>query len=127
MYFYGETWFTLQRGMSALHLRRWQAAIDLLTTGLDALPEEFRRDRTWYRACLAHAFASAGEAPQSLTLALTTVPDAASIGRPHSWNELHTTAAVLLRHGAKGRTPTGLRTPRKRSCPIGLPCSPVPL
>jgi transcriptional regulator with XRE-family HTH domain len=101
MYFYGETWFTLQRGMSALHLRRWQAAIDLLTTGLDALPEEFRRDRTWYKACLAHAFACAGEAPQALTVALATVPDAASVGRPHSWNELHTTAAVLLRHGAK--------------------------
>ncbi|CAL9518957.1 helix-turn-helix domain-containing protein [Streptomyces sp. enrichment culture] len=101
MYFYGETWFTLQRGMSALHLRDWQAAIDLLTTGLDALPEEFRRDKTWYTACLAHAFAGAGEAPQALTVALPTVPDAASIGRPHSWNELHTTAAVLLRHGAK--------------------------
>jgi hypothetical protein len=23
MYFYGETWFTLQRGMAALHLRHW--------------------------------------------------------------------------------------------------------
>ncbi|MFI2718145.1 hypothetical protein ACH5AI_17615 [Streptomyces collinus] len=55
---------------------------------------------TWYRACLAHAFACAGEAPKALTVALATVPDAAPIGRPHSWNELHTTAAVLLRHGA---------------------------
>ncbi|MEV4784422.1 hypothetical protein AB0K53_02985 [Streptomyces tuirus] len=31
---------------------------------------------------------------------MTAIPDAASIGRPHSWNELHTTAAVLLRIGA---------------------------
>ncbi|MFI7015479.1 helix-turn-helix domain-containing protein [Streptomyces sp. NPDC050164] len=101
MYFYGETWFTLQRGMAALHLRHWQTAIDHLTTGLDALPQEYRRDRTWYRACLAHAFASAGETAQALSVAATTVSDAAAIGRPHSWNELHTTAAVLLRHRAR--------------------------
>ncbi|MER7401046.1 helix-turn-helix domain-containing protein [Streptomyces sp. NPDC000070] len=101
MYFYGETWFTLQRGMAALHLRNWQTAIDHLTTGLDALPEDYRRDRTWYRACLAHALASAGESTQALSVAATTIPDAAAIGRPHSWNELHTTAAVLLRHRAR--------------------------
>ncbi|WP_345661620.1 helix-turn-helix domain-containing protein [Streptomyces venetus] len=100
MYFYGEDWFTLQRGMAALHLRNWQTAIDHLTTGLNALPEEYRRDRTWYRSCLAHALAAAGEAPQALSVAVTAVPDASAIGRPHSWNELHTTAAVLLRHGA---------------------------
>jgi hypothetical protein len=32
---------------------------------------------------------------------LAIVPDAADIGRPHSWNELHTVAAVLMRRGAK--------------------------
>ncbi|EFL33231.1 helix-turn-helix domain-containing protein [Streptomyces viridochromogenes DSM 40736] len=101
MYFYGENWFTLQRGMAALHLRNWQTAIDHLTTGLNALPEEYRRDRTWYQSCLAHALAAAGEAPQALSVAVMTVPDAAAIGRPHSWNELHTTAAVLLRHRAR--------------------------
>ncbi|MEV7288131.1 helix-turn-helix domain-containing protein [Streptomyces sp. NPDC093252] len=101
MYFYGETWFTLQRGMSAMHLRDWPGAVDSLTTGLDALAPDFRRDRTWYRACLAHALAGAGEAAQSLTVALASVPDAAAVGRPHSWRELHTTAALLLRRGAR--------------------------
>lgn len=100
MYFYGETWFTLQRGMSALHLRDWRAAVDHLTVGLAALPDEYRRDKTWYRTCLAHAYAGAGEAAQALAVALEAVPDASAVGRPHSWNELHTTAALLLRRGA---------------------------
>ncbi|MGW1963613.1 hypothetical protein ACWCPD_25695 [Streptomyces sp. NPDC001935] len=30
--------------------------------------------------------------------------DASAVGRPHSWNELHTTAGVLLRrHAPEGR------------------------
>ncbi|WP_269854565.1 helix-turn-helix domain-containing protein [Streptomyces sp. RPT161] len=101
MYFYDETWFTLQRGMAELHLGGWRAAIDQLTTGLAALPDHHRRDKTWYRSCLAHAFAGVGEASEALAIAIGCLPDAASVGRPHSWNELHTTAAVLLRHGAK--------------------------
>ncbi|KPI26760.1 helix-turn-helix domain-containing protein [Streptomyces sp. NPDC054950] len=100
MYFYGETWFTLQRGMAALHLRDWRGAVDHLTVGLDALPDDYLRDKTWYRACLTHALAGAGEAAQSLAAGLACLPDAAAIGRPHSWNELHTAAAVLLRRGA---------------------------
>lgn len=100
MYFYGETWFTLQRGMAALQLRDWRVAVKHLTVGLDALAEDYRRDRTWYRTCLAHALAGAGEAAQALTVAVASVPDAATVGRPHSWNELHATAALLLRRGA---------------------------
>jgi hypothetical protein len=100
MYFYSETWFTLQRGMAALHLRDWRTAVDHLTVGLAALPDGYRRDRAWYRACLAHAYAGAGEAAQSLVVALDAVPDAAAVGRPHSWNELHTSAGMLLRRGA---------------------------
>lgn len=108
MYFYGETWFTLQRGMADLHVREWHAAIDNLTTGLDGLAEHYRRDKTWYRSCLAHGLAGAGEAAESLEVALNCLPDAAAVGRPHSWNELHTTAAVLLRQGAReGRELTG--------------------
>ena len=84
-----------------LHLREWQGAIAQTAAGLDALPDHYRRDKTWYRACLAHGLAGAGEASQALAVALHCLPDAAAIGRPHSWNELHTTAAVLLRHGAK--------------------------
>ncbi|MFE9608740.1 helix-turn-helix domain-containing protein [Streptomyces sp. NPDC006012] len=100
MYFYGETWFTLQRGMAALHLRDWRAAVHQLTVGLDALADDYRRDRTWYRACLAHALARAGEAAQALSVAVPSVPDASAVGRPHSWNELHSTAALLLRRSA---------------------------
>ncbi|WP_405804748.1 hypothetical protein [Streptomyces sp. NBC_01187] len=33
-------------------------------------------------------------------MAVASVPDAA-VGRPRSWNELHATAAVLMRRGAK--------------------------
>ncbi|MFE6158945.1 helix-turn-helix domain-containing protein [Streptomyces sp. NPDC056486] len=101
MYFYDETWFTLQRGMAALHLRDWREAVNQITVGLAALPDEYRRDKTWYRACLAHALAGADEPAQAASVAVAIVPDAAAIGRPHSWNELHTTAAVLKRRGAK--------------------------
>ncbi|GAA0338669.1 helix-turn-helix transcriptional regulator [Streptomyces blastmyceticus] len=100
MYFYDETWFTLQRGMAELHLRAWPRAIEQLTTGLTALPDDYRRDKTWYRTCLAHALAGADEPQQALAVALESIPDAAEIGRPHAWNELHTTAALLLRRGA---------------------------
>ncbi|MFI1182408.1 helix-turn-helix domain-containing protein [Streptomyces sp. NPDC020799] len=100
MYFYDETWFTLQRGMAELHLRAWSRAVEELTAGLAALPDGYRRDGTWYRACLAHALAGAGEPQQALSVALGSLGDAAAIGRPHAWNELHTTAALLMRRGA---------------------------
>ncbi|MEU2515336.1 hypothetical protein [Streptomyces syringium] len=100
MYFYDETWFALQRGMAEMHLGAWPSAIEHLTGGLAALPDDYRRDKAWYRACLAHAAAGAGEAEQSLTVALRAVPDASAVGRPHAWNELHTTAAALLRRRA---------------------------
>ncbi|MEW9520622.1 helix-turn-helix domain-containing protein [Streptomyces tubercidicus] len=105
MYFYDETWFTLQRGMAAMHLGHWQEATHRITSGLHALPTGYRRDRAWYRACLAHAHAAAGEAEQALAAAVVSVPDASDIGRPHAWNELHTTASVLLRR----RAPEGRR------------------
>ncbi|WP_435175973.1 helix-turn-helix domain-containing protein [Actinacidiphila sp. bgisy145] len=101
MYFYGETWFELQRGMIAMHLHDWSGAVQKLTIGLAALETNYQRDRTWYGSCLAHAYAAAGETAQALTVALPLLADAAVIGRPHSWNELHRTAAVLMRAGAK--------------------------
>jgi transcriptional regulator with XRE-family HTH domain len=100
MYFYGETWFTLQRGMAALHFRDWQGAADHITVGLDELPDNYRRDRAWYGSCLAHALAGGGEPERAVAVALETLPDASVIGRPHAWNELHTTASVLMRQGA---------------------------
>ncbi|MGS2640159.1 DUF305 domain-containing protein [Streptosporangium sp. G12] len=62
MYFYDETWFRLQRGMTELHLADWPKAIDLLTEGLSGLPESYKRDRAWYGSCLAKAHAEAGDA-----------------------------------------------------------------
>lgn len=99
MYFYGETWFTLQRGMAALQVGAWREAVDRLEVGLVALPDDYRRDKAWYRACLAHALAAGGEPQQALRTALLAVPDASVVGRPHSWNELHTAGAALLRRG----------------------------
>ncbi|MFD6432345.1 helix-turn-helix domain-containing protein [Streptomyces venezuelae] len=104
MYFYSPNWFTLQRGMATLHLRDFRTAVDQLTAGLAVMPDEYRRDKTWFRACLAHALAGAGETARALAAAKAIVPDAAAVGRPHSWNELHTTAAVLMRRSpAQGR------------------------
>ncbi|WP_347877146.1 hypothetical protein [Streptomyces sp. 8K308] len=102
-YFYDETWFTLQRGMALMHLRAWPRAIEHLTAGLAALSGDYRRDRTWYRACLARSLAGAGEPDAALALALDIVPHAAEVGRPHSWNELHTTPAMLLRRAPRAR------------------------
>ncbi|RII13753.1 Helix-turn-helix protein [Streptomyces sp. YIM 130001] len=107
MYFYDETWFTLQRGMAALHFRDWQAAAHDISLGLASLPSNYRRDRAWYGACLAHALAGAGDPEQSLSVALSVAPDASAVGRPHAWDELHTTAAVLMRSGAGEGRPLG--------------------
>ncbi|MEE1782331.1 helix-turn-helix domain-containing protein [Streptomyces sp. SP17BM10] len=100
LYFYGESWFAAQRGMAELHLKQWGSAIDNLQVGLAGFATTYRRDRAWYGACLAHAYAGAGEAEAALETALEVVDDAAEVGRPHAWGELHTVAGALLRHGA---------------------------
>jgi len=61
MYFYDDGWFTLQRGMVALHLGEHREAVDLITAGIDTLPAHFRRDRAWYGSCLSRAYAEAGD------------------------------------------------------------------
>ncbi|MBV6699362.1 helix-turn-helix domain-containing protein [Kitasatospora aureofaciens] len=103
LYFYGESWFAAQRGMAELHLKQWGSAVDNLKEGLGGFAAIFRRDRAWYGACLAHAYAGAGEAEAALETALGVVGDASEIGRPHAWGELHTVAGILLRRG----TPQG--------------------
>ncbi len=105
LYFYGEPWFAAQRGMADVHLGRWASAIENLRNGLAGFAATFRRDRAWYGACLAHAYAGAGEAEAALNTAMHIIGDASEIGRPHAWGELHTVAALLLRRGAReGRT-----------------------
>ncbi|MEU1282592.1 helix-turn-helix domain-containing protein [Streptomyces sp. NPDC005805] len=100
LYFYGESWFAAQRGMADLHLRNWAGAADHLIVGLDGFAPAFRRDRAWYGSCLAHAYAGSGETEASLATALAALPDAADVGRPHAWRELHKVAGMLLRRRA---------------------------
>ncbi|MEU3073208.1 XRE family transcriptional regulator [Streptomyces laurentii] len=104
LYFYGESWFSAQRGMADLHLNAWERAAENLRAGLAGFAPSYRRDRAWYGACLAHAYAGTGEPGAALTTALTVVGDAADVGRPHAWHELHKVAGLLLRHrAAEGR------------------------
>jgi transcriptional regulator with XRE-family HTH domain len=99
MYFYGENWFRLQRGMAELHLGNWRTAADLLAAGLEELPESYRRDRAWYGACLASAHAGAGDAEEAGAVALRF---AASIADVNSYarGELLGAAGKLQRIGA---------------------------
>lgn len=85
LYFYSESWFVAQRGMADLHLKEWSSAAENLVTGLSGFAPSFRRDRAWYRACLARAHAHAGEAEAALDTSLGVITDASEIGRPHAW------------------------------------------
>ena len=99
MYFYGEDWFTLQRGMAELHLRNWPDAARLLSAGLAALPEWYRRDRAWYGACLASAHAGAGDAEQAEAVAVAFAEDVKAVNS-YARGELLDAAGVLDRMGA---------------------------
>ncbi|MEV4383114.1 XRE family transcriptional regulator [Streptosporangium sp. NPDC049644] len=94
MYFYDETWFRLQRGMTELHLANWPKAIDLLTDGLSGLSETYKRDRAWYGSCLAKAHAEAGDATAAVTVSLPIVADAVELNR-HARKELVDVSALL--------------------------------
>ncbi|MDG9705187.1 hypothetical protein [Streptomyces sp. DH37] len=52
--FHDGTRFTLRRGTSELHLRKWRTAVDRLASGPGALPDDHRRDESRYRSCPAH-------------------------------------------------------------------------
>ncbi|MEU7020399.1 helix-turn-helix domain-containing protein [Streptomyces sp. NPDC046203] len=100
LYFYGESWFAAQRGMADVHLGEWDRAVENLRVGLSGFAPSYRRDRAWYGACLAHAYAGAGEPGAAYETARGIIQDAAEVGRPHAWHELHKVAALLLRHRA---------------------------
>ncbi|MFE7582830.1 XRE family transcriptional regulator [Streptomyces gardneri] len=102
LYFYGESWFAAQRGMADLHLKEWAGAAEHLVVGLAGFAPAYRRDRAWYGSCLAHAYAGAGESGAALEVALGIVQDAADVGRPHAWGELHKVAGLLMRRRAPG-------------------------
>ncbi len=100
MYFYGEDWFRLQRGMAEAHLGNWGVAAELLSDGLAALPESYRRDRAWYGACLANACAKAGDAERAETVALRFAADSIAVNS-HARGELLQAARTLDRRGAR--------------------------
>ncbi|MEV0228695.1 XRE family transcriptional regulator [Nonomuraea sp. NPDC050786] len=97
MYFYDETWFRLQRGMTELYLSNWPKAIDMLTAGLARLPAAYKRDRAWYGSCLAKAHAQVGDAETALEVSLPIVADAITLNR-HARKELVDVAALLAQH-----------------------------
>jgi transcriptional regulator with XRE-family HTH domain len=104
MYFYGEDWFRLQRGMAESHLGNWALAVDLLSAGLASLPESYHRDRAWYGACLAHACAMAGDAERAESVALRFASDIVALNS-YAQDELLKAARSLDRRGARqGKT-----------------------
>lgn len=100
MYFYGEDWFTLQRGMAELQLQNWHAAATLLAAGLGTLPESYRRDRAWYGASLVSAHAGAGDAEQAEAVALRYAADIAAVSSC-ARGQLLGAAGKLRRIGAR--------------------------
>lgn len=114
MYFYGENWLRLQRGMCEAHLGNWASAADLLTAGLAALPESYRRDRAWYGACLTHAWAEAGEAERAESAALRFAADISAVNS-YARGELRHAGRALSRRGARqGKTIAEILAVRER-------------
>ncbi|MBB5130550.1 transcriptional regulator with XRE-family HTH domain [Thermocatellispora tengchongensis] len=100
MYFYGEHWFLMQRGMAELELGEGRRAAELIERGLSGLPESYRRDRAWFGACLARAHAVEGDAEAAVTVAVATAPDAAAVN-PYAMTELRATEHALAEAGAR--------------------------
>ncbi|MEV0160406.1 hypothetical protein [Nonomuraea fuscirosea] len=101
MYFYDEGWFLMQRGMAELELGDGRRAADYLERGLSTLPEHYRRDRAWYRACLARAQALRGGAEAAVATALNVAPDATALNA-YAVAELQRIAHDLAITGAPG-------------------------
>ena len=94
MYFYGDTWFLAQRGMVELELGNGTRAVDMLTRALDGLPEHYRRDRAWYRACLAKAHALAGDLEAAAGVGIAAAPDSLAVNA-YATDELRSIADTV--------------------------------
>jgi tetratricopeptide (TPR) repeat protein len=94
MYFYDETWFTLQRGMVETQIGNGPQAVDLLTRALVDLPMSYRRDRAWYASCLARAHLVAGDLDAATAIAIEAAPDALTLNR-YAADELHDVASEI--------------------------------
>lgn len=101
MYFYGEGWFFMQRGMAELELVDGRRAVPLLERGLSELPESYRRDRAWFGTCLARAHAMAGEAEAATETALGVAPDATAVNA-YAVRDLRKVVKLLDRMRAPG-------------------------
>ncbi|GGO09549.1 hypothetical protein GCM10010116_19290 [Microbispora rosea subsp. aerata] len=81
MYFYGDGWFDMQRGMAELVLGDAGRAVAFLERGLATLPDSYRRDRAWFGTCLARAYAVAGNVEAAEAIAVAVAPDAVAVNR----------------------------------------------
>lgn len=80
VYFYGADYLTMQRGRAYLYLRRYTAAVDLLTAGLGAIAPDVRESEwaAWYVADLAAAYRALGERAESAKAAAAVARIAAA-------------------------------------------------
>ncbi|MEV6817924.1 XRE family transcriptional regulator [Nocardiopsis dassonvillei] len=96
MYFYGDTWFLAQRGMVELDLGEGERAVDMLSRALEGLPEHYRRDRAWYRACLAKAHTVAGDLDAAAEVTRDTAGDALAVNA-YAVDELRDVAVTVTK------------------------------
>jgi hypothetical protein len=105
MYFYGETWFTAQRGMIETELAerrkgKPQYAVALLERALNDLPDSYRRDRAWYGAMLARAHAAADNYDAAAGIGVIFAADAVALNR-YAADELKHLSATLNKRGMR--------------------------
>ncbi len=113
MYFYGETWFTAQRGMIETELAERGAgnaryAVALLGKALRDLPESFRRDRAWYGTMLARAHAAAKDYDAAAGTGLKFAREAIAVNA-YAVSDLNDISSTLAKLGVRaGRELTDL-------------------
>jgi hypothetical protein len=105
MYFYGETWFTAQRGMIETELAERgkgepQYAVALLERALSDLPESYRRDRAWYGTMLARAHVAADNYDAAIGIGIKFAPDAVAVNK-YAVDELKRLSATLNKRGVR--------------------------
>ena len=105
MYFYGETWFTLQRGMIETELAERSAgdaryAITLLGKALKDLPKSYRRDRAWYGTMLVRAHAAANDYDAAAGTGLKFANDAIAVNS-YAASDLEGISTRLTRLGVR--------------------------
>jgi hypothetical protein len=103
MYFYGETWFTAQRGMIETELAergkgKPRHAVMLLERALNDLPEAYRRDRAWYGTMLARAYAVSDDCDAAADTGVKFAADAIDVNK-YAVGELRQLSTTLNQRG----------------------------